>query len=269
MRVCLVEQRPAVAPDVVDSDSEDETPKENAEEEDAHDHLRSQKSIKRILDRSPVLIVVRIRPLNAREKGLGATTCTTLKNKQCVGVEATAEMVSAGAKKSKDFVFDAVLPDDTTQQLAYERTAKPLLAKLLGGFNCCMFCYGQTGSGKTYTMLGDVTSIGTSFHKLAPDEEEGDEDGGGADAGGAVLSGGGGIEFDGGNDGAGLIPRFVTELFAPFAGDNAVKTITVVASYVEIYNARHDSAEDLSRLKAPRCTAMDWILIPAYCFAIP
>ena len=32
--------------------------------------------------------------------------------------------------------------------------------------------------------------------------------------------------------------------------------------------ARHDSAEDLCRLKARRCTGMDRIFIPAYCFAI-
>ena len=31
--------------------------------------------------------------------------------------------------------------------------------------------------------------------------------------------------------------------------------------------ARHDSAEDFSRLNALLCTAMDRILIPAYCFA--
>ena len=32
--------------------------------------------------------------------------------------------------------------------------------------------------------------------------------------------------------------------------------------------ARHGSAEAFSRLKARRCTAMDRIFIPAYCFAI-
>ena len=31
--------------------------------------------------------------------------------------------------------------------------------------------------------------------------------------------------------------------------------------------ARQDSAEDFSRLNALRCTAMDWVLILAYCFA--
>ena len=35
------------------------------------------------------------------------------------------------------------------------------------------------------------------------------------------------------------------------------------------YIARHDSAEDFSRMYARRCTATDRIFIPAYCFAIP
>ena len=33
--------------------------------------------------------------------------------------------------------------------------------------------------------------------------------------------------------------------------------------------ARQDSAEDISRLNVQRCTAMAWIFIPAYCFAVP
>ena len=33
--------------------------------------------------------------------------------------------------------------------------------------------------------------------------------------------------------------------------------------------ARHGSAEDFSPLNALLCTTMAWILIPAYCFAIP
>ena len=34
-------------------------------------------------------------------------------------------------------------------------------------------------------------------------------------------------------------------------------------------HARHDSAEDVSRLNVPRCTATVWNLIPAYCSANP
>ena len=33
-------------------------------------------------------------------------------------------------------------------------------------------------------------------------------------------------------------------------------------------DARRDSAEDFCRLQARRCTALDRIFIPAYCFAI-
>ena len=38
---------------------------------------------------------------------------------------------------------------------------------------------------------------------------------------------------------------------------------------MDYFFARRDSAEDFCRLKAPRCTAVAWIFIPAYCFAIP
>ena len=36
-----------------------------------------------------------------------------------------------------------------------------------------------------------------------------------------------------------------------------------------LYPSRRDSAEDFSRLNALLFTAMAWILIPAYCFAVP
>ena len=46
---------------------------------------------------------------------------------------------------------------------------------------------------------------------------------------------------------------------------------TIMDMGEDYLEARHDSAEDLylSIEKAPRCTAMDWSFIPAYCFAIP
>ena len=46
--------------------------------------------------------------------------------------------------------------------------------------------------------------------------------------------------------------------------------VTVKQIEDPFYNwARRDSAEDFCRLKAPRRTAMAWIFIPAYCFALP
>ena len=43
----------------------------------------------------------------------------------------------------------------------------------------------------------------------------------------------------------------------------------LVEKFENTHFARHDSAVDVCRLKAPRCTAMDWIFIPAHCFALP
>ena len=54
--------------------------------------------------------------------------------------------------------------------------------------------------------------------------------------------------------------------------DNAQKELEMVQFELEKFSktiARHDSAEDFRRLKARRCTAMDWIFIPAYCFVVP
>ena len=54
--------------------------------------------------------------------------------------------------------------------------------------------------------------------------------------------------------------------------DNAQKELEMVQFELEKFSktvARHDSAEDFCRLKARRCTAMAWIFIPAYCFALP
>ena len=53
-------------------------------------------------------------------------------------------------------------------------------------------------------------------------------------------------------------------------GDKVPESITgrLIAFFWMII-ARRDSAEDFCRLKAPCCTAMAWIFIPAYCFAIP
>ena len=62
-------------------------------------------------------------------------------------------------------------------------------------------------------------------------------------------------------------PNYVTRVDAGHAdlrlGDR------VVAVDKCWHYARHDSAEDFCRLNALLCTAMGWIFIPAYCFAVP
>ena len=54
----------------------------------------------------------------------------------------------------REFAFDAVFGESATQAEVYEKSARPLVADFLNGFNGAMLVYGQTGSGKTHTMFG-------------------------------------------------------------------------------------------------------------------
>ena len=54
----------------------------------------------------------------------------------------------------REFAFDAVFGETATQAAVYERSARPLVADFVNGFNGAMLVYGQTGSGKTHTMFG-------------------------------------------------------------------------------------------------------------------
>ena len=54
----------------------------------------------------------------------------------------------------REFAFDAVFGESATQAEVYEKSARPLVADFVNGFNGAMLVYGQTGSGKTHTMFG-------------------------------------------------------------------------------------------------------------------
>lgn len=54
----------------------------------------------------------------------------------------------------KEFQFDQIFTDQSTQQEIFEDTFN-LVQSAVDGYNVCIFAYGQTGSGKTYTMIGD------------------------------------------------------------------------------------------------------------------
>jgi kinesin family protein 11 len=91
--------------------------------------------------------------------------------------------------------------------MLYEQVAKPLLDQVLQGYNCTIFAYGQTGTGKTFTMEGDLSPQGATFH-----------------------------------DDAGLIPRTLYYLFdhlsksSSSSSEGTTEEYTVKCSYVELYN---------------------------------
>ncbi len=79
----------------------------------------------------------------------------------------------------------------------YEVVGKPMVASVVGGYNCTIFAYGQTGSGKTHTMLG----------KLGDVEQQG------------------------------VIPRMLSDIFTALAAAKQKQQLnyTVGISFVEIY----------------------------------
>lgn len=98
-----------------------------------------------------VKVMVRVRPLNKKEKNRGS--------KEVVAVDSKFNQINLSKPDSpeisKDFAYDAVFGIDSTQQLVYNEGAFSLVESVLEGYNGTIFAYGQTGCGKTHTMVGD------------------------------------------------------------------------------------------------------------------
>jgi len=101
-----------------------------------------------------IKVVCRIRPLNNREK-------TETGSKLCVKTDKLNDKfisIHTAEHGEKEFFFDKVFDQTSTQLNIYQFTAKPIVEDCLNGYNGTVFAYGQTGSGKTHTMTGpDIT----------------------------------------------------------------------------------------------------------------
>ena len=123
----------------------------------AHDTLATHE-LDRRMEHSNIMVAVRIRP------GLHGAAAKHVEGVQnpidCLATTGTSGIHFESGTHKKDFLFDAVLGKDCTQQHLYKFTAKRVLKKVLGGYNGTCFAYGQTGSGKTYTMEGNADRPG-------------------------------------------------------------------------------------------------------------
>ncbi|EGS21571.1 kinesin-like protein [Thermochaetoides thermophila DSM 1495] len=97
------------------------------------------------------------------------------------------------------FTFDRVFDMGAKQADIFNYSIKSTVDDILNGYNGTVFAYGQTGAGKSYTMMG--SSI---------DDEEG----------------------------KGVIPRIVEQIFASILSSPANIEYTVRVSYMEIYMER-------------------------------
>uniref|UniRef100_A0A3P8U1V1 Kinesin-like protein n=1 Tax=Amphiprion percula TaxID=161767 RepID=A0A3P8U1V1_AMPPE len=91
-----------------------------------------------------VRVMCRFRPLNEAEITRGDKYIPKFKEDDTVLIT------------GKPFVFDRVLPPNTSQEQVYNQCAKQIVKDVLGGYNGTIFAYGQTSSGKTHTMEGKL-----------------------------------------------------------------------------------------------------------------
>ncbi|KAI1397612.1 kinesin-domain-containing protein [Hypoxylon fuscum] len=103
------------------------------------------------------------------------------------------------AEAAGSFTFDRVFDMKGRQADIFDYSIKPTVDDILNGYNGTVFAYGQTGAGKSYTMMG--TSL---------------ED----------------------DEGKGVTPRIVEQIFSSIMSSPATIEYTVRVSYMEIYMER-------------------------------
>lgn len=100
-----------------------------------------------------VQVVVRLRPLNRRERRDGTLPAVTTNT----DLGQVTLIKGTGVKAAKHmFQFGHVYGSFCTQEEIYQSTLKPIIADVCNGIESTVFAYGQTGTGKTYTMEGII-----------------------------------------------------------------------------------------------------------------
>ena len=114
-----------------------------------------------------IRVFCRVRPLNSRE---GSVSCVEFPNddraNRQIALVPQEQQQNGRNLSRKDFEFDRVFNEGSSQTTVYEESVKPLVQSALDGFNVCVFAYGQTGSGKTHTMEGPENDRGVTFRAI-------------------------------------------------------------------------------------------------------
>ncbi|XP_057667084.1 kinesin-like protein KIF19 [Diorhabda carinulata] len=111
-----------------------------------------------------LMVAVRIRPLKLDE----STRVLYALNKKNIILEDTDKSDAIRQRKGleKQYSFDVVFGEDSTQEEVYKVTTKSLITDILKGYNCTVFAYGATGAGKTHTMVGTRSAPGIMIRAL-------------------------------------------------------------------------------------------------------
>ncbi|XP_058446647.1 kinesin-like protein KIF3A [Malaya genurostris] len=141
-----------------------------------------------------VRVVVRVRPMDKSETDSGYQNVIKVdKSNRSITVQKPNVSLS---EPPKVYFFDNVFGEESTQIDLYVDTARPIVDKVLEGYNGTILAYGQTGTGKTYTMSGNPDSPQTK----------------------------------------GIIPNTFAHIFGHIARAKENQKFLVRVSYMEIYN---------------------------------
>jgi centromeric protein E len=109
---------------------------------------------------SPVVSVVRIRPLSAHEHEHGSANVLHVNHNQ-ISLDSAALERNGRADWLDDgsFAVDRFFDPSALTSQVYTAVA-PLISLLLDGINCTLLALGQTSSGKTHSMIGTLDAPG-------------------------------------------------------------------------------------------------------------
>ncbi|NXV71830.1 KIF14 protein, partial [Atlantisia rogersi] len=106
------------------------------------------------VENSRVVVAVRVRPFNSREKNDNSFPVISMSGSETTVQNPTTNQVYSFNYDFSFWSFDECHPNFASQAIIYKTLAMPLLERAFEGYNTCLFAYGQTGSGKSYTMMG-------------------------------------------------------------------------------------------------------------------
>lgn len=117
---------------------------------------RSQSSLN-----SRVKVAVRVRPAFQDEidfaKGSFLSIVDTKAEDPAQNDPGKVSLVLMSGKR-RDFYFDYVFDEGSTQDQVYDRLARPVVTDVLKGYNGTIFAYGQTGTGKVKCLFSRTHS---------------------------------------------------------------------------------------------------------------
>ncbi|KAM9393729.1 kinesin-like protein KIF2A isoform 1-T1 [Pholidichthys leucotaenia] len=111
-----------------------------------------------LIEEHRICVCVRKRPLNKKELAMKDLDVITIPSKDVVMVHEPKQKVDLTRYlENQTFRFDYAFDDNTTNEMVYRFTARPLVETIFERGMATCFAYGQTGSGKTHTMGGDFS----------------------------------------------------------------------------------------------------------------